>query len=212
MKFQRKSTRWEAGTRRGTPRSSSGTRLRSSKLLGQDGHWCRRRPRCQLRVSALLVPPGEGGPGRRRVGELTSAEREKLKQLRQEVREQQQTGEILKDTTAFFVKENDRWVSCTGRSMRRRRSTRSFCCAGMLKAARSSCYAWREGEAARRARQAADDTPPPEPLVRTWRRACGRGRHHARVRQASARRGSYAVFLRRPDMKERKSPTKALRS
>ncbi len=40
---------------------------------------------------------------------------------------------------------------------------------------------------------------------------CGRGRQHARGRQASVRRGSYAVFLRRPDMKERKSPTKALR-
>ncbi len=40
--------------------------------------------------------------------ELTSAEREELKRLRKEVREQQQTIEILKKATAFFVKENDR--------------------------------------------------------------------------------------------------------
>jgi transposase len=31
-----------------------------------------------------------------------------LKRLRREVREQQQTIEILKKATAFFVKENDR--------------------------------------------------------------------------------------------------------
>ncbi|MER6417027.1 transposase [Streptomyces humidus] len=41
-------------------------------------------------------------------GELTSAEREELKRLRKENREQQQTIEILKKATAFFVKENDR--------------------------------------------------------------------------------------------------------
>jgi transposase len=41
-------------------------------------------------------------------GELTSAEREELKRLREEVREQQQTIEILKEATAFFVKESDR--------------------------------------------------------------------------------------------------------
>ena len=36
---------------------------------------------------------------------MTNAERGELKRLRKEVREQQQTIEILK---AFFVKENDR--------------------------------------------------------------------------------------------------------
>lgn len=41
-------------------------------------------------------------------GELTSAEREELRRLRRENREQQQTIEILKKATAFFVKENDR--------------------------------------------------------------------------------------------------------
>ncbi|MEU1276420.1 transposase [Streptomyces sp. NPDC005799] len=41
-------------------------------------------------------------------GELSSAEREELKRLRRENREQQQTIEILKKATAFFVKENDR--------------------------------------------------------------------------------------------------------
>ncbi|MFI8008450.1 transposase, partial [Streptomyces sp. NPDC086010] len=46
---------------------------------------------------------GEGAPG-----ELSSAEREELRRLRRENREQQQTIEILKKATAFFVKENDR--------------------------------------------------------------------------------------------------------
>ncbi|MGW6061920.1 transposase [Streptomyces sp. NPDC055189] len=36
-------------------------------------------------------------------GELTSAEREELRRLRRENREQQQTIEILKKATAFFV-------------------------------------------------------------------------------------------------------------
>ncbi|MDX3697910.1 transposase [Streptomyces europaeiscabiei] len=46
----------------------------------------------------------EGQPG-----ELTtSAEREELRRLRKENREQQQTIEILKKATAFFAKENDR--------------------------------------------------------------------------------------------------------
>jgi transposase len=39
---------------------------------------------------------------------LTSAEREELKRLRKENREQQQTIEILEKANAFFVKENDR--------------------------------------------------------------------------------------------------------
>jgi transposase len=41
-------------------------------------------------------------------GELTSAEREELRRLRKENREQQQTIEILKKATAFFVTESDR--------------------------------------------------------------------------------------------------------
>ncbi|MFI5800102.1 transposase [Streptomyces sp. NPDC051677] len=41
-------------------------------------------------------------------GELTSAEREELRRLRKENREQQQTIEILKKATAFFAKESDR--------------------------------------------------------------------------------------------------------
>lgn len=41
-------------------------------------------------------------------GELTGAEREELRRLRKENREQQQTIEILKKATAFFVKESDR--------------------------------------------------------------------------------------------------------
>ncbi|MFF3144867.1 transposase [Streptomyces sp. NPDC057927] len=45
----------------------------------------------------------EGAPG-----ELSSAEREELKRLLRENREQQQTIEILKKATAFVVKENDR--------------------------------------------------------------------------------------------------------
>ncbi|WP_328675078.1 transposase [Streptomyces sp. NBC_00343] len=46
---------------------------------------------------------GEGAPG-----EVSSAKREELKRLRRENREQQQKIEILKKTTAFFVKDNDR--------------------------------------------------------------------------------------------------------
>jgi transposase len=45
-----------------------------------------------------------GGQG----GELTSAEREESRRLRTENREQQQTIEVLRKATAFFVKENDR--------------------------------------------------------------------------------------------------------
>ncbi|MEU5431710.1 transposase [Streptomyces olivoreticuli] len=46
---------------------------------------------------------GEGAPG-----ELTSTEREELKRLRRQNREQRQTIEILKKATAFFVKESGR--------------------------------------------------------------------------------------------------------
>jgi len=46
---------------------------------------------------------GEGA-----AGQLSSAEREELKRLRRENREQQQTIEILKKATAFFVQDNDR--------------------------------------------------------------------------------------------------------
>ncbi|MFI9644895.1 transposase [Streptomyces sp. NPDC052040] len=53
-------------------------------------------------------PQAKADRGEGESGELTSAEREELKRLRKEVREQQQTIEILKKATAFFVKENDR--------------------------------------------------------------------------------------------------------
>ncbi len=46
---------------------------------------------------------GEGQPG-----ELSGAEREELRRLRKENREQQQTIEILQKATAYFVKESDR--------------------------------------------------------------------------------------------------------
>ncbi|MEV4880787.1 transposase [Streptomyces cyaneofuscatus] len=49
------------------------------------------------------VDRGEDAPGK-----LTSAERDELHRLRKENREQQQTVEILKKATAFFVKESDR--------------------------------------------------------------------------------------------------------
>ncbi|WP_078491568.1 transposase [Streptomyces yerevanensis] len=59
---------------------------------------------------------GEGQPG-----ELTSAEREELRRLRKENREQQQTIEILKKATAFFVKESDRFIEtfCNRRRLRK---------------------------------------------------------------------------------------------
>lgn len=46
---------------------------------------------------------GEGS-----AGALTSAEKDELRQLRRQNREQQQTIEILKKATACFVKESDR--------------------------------------------------------------------------------------------------------
>ncbi len=71
-------------------------RDRARRLLGQDGHCVAR----ELGISSeslrgwyrkAKTDRGEGTPG-----ELTSAEREELKQLRKENREQQQTIEILK--------------------------------------------------------------------------------------------------------------------
>jgi transposase len=50
----------------------------------------------------------KAGRGEGASDDLSSAEREELKRLRRENREQQQTIEILKKATAFFVKENDR--------------------------------------------------------------------------------------------------------
>ncbi|MFF7242182.1 transposase [Streptomyces collinus] len=49
------------------------------------------------------VDRGEGRPG-----ELTSAEREELKQLRKVAAEQARTIEVLRKAAVFFAKENDR--------------------------------------------------------------------------------------------------------
>ncbi|MEU2801441.1 transposase [Streptomyces sp. NPDC007117] len=97
---------------------------------------------------------GEGVPG-----ELTSAEREELKRLRRENREQQQTIEILKEATAFFVKESDpRPVTMLYRLIHAEKANYPIVLlCRVLYVTRSSCYAWREGEAARRSRRAADD-------------------------------------------------------
>lgn len=45
-----------------------------------------------------------GGPA----GALTSAEKEELRRLRRQNREQQQTIEVLRKATVFFAKESDR--------------------------------------------------------------------------------------------------------
>jgi transposase len=49
------------------------------------------------------IDRGQGG-----AGELTSAEREELRQLRKQNAEQQKTIEILKKAAAFFAKDSDR--------------------------------------------------------------------------------------------------------
>lgn len=46
---------------------------------------------------------GEGAPG-----ELTSAEKDELRRLRRQNREQQQTIEVLRKATVFFARESDR--------------------------------------------------------------------------------------------------------
>ncbi|WP_425587964.1 transposase, partial [Streptomyces marokkonensis] len=83
-------------------------RDRARRLLGQDGHHRRPGTRNQLESLRGWYRKAKADRGEGESGELTSAEREELKRLRKEVREQQQTIEILKKATAFFVKENDR--------------------------------------------------------------------------------------------------------
>jgi transposase len=49
------------------------------------------------------VDRGQGAPG-----ELTSAEREELRRLRRQNREQAETIEVLRKAAVFFAKESDR--------------------------------------------------------------------------------------------------------
>ena len=56
---------------------------------------------------------------------LTSDEREERRRLRRENRLLQEEREILKKAAAFFARESDRRPWSTGRSRRRRQSTRS---------------------------------------------------------------------------------------
>ncbi|MFA3843187.1 hypothetical protein [Streptomyces aureus] len=46
---------------------------------------------------------GQGAPG-----ELTSAERDELRRLRRQTREQAETIEVLRKAAVFFAKESDR--------------------------------------------------------------------------------------------------------
>ena len=54
----------------------------------------------------LWVHQAEVDAGRGKPGELTTAEREKLQQLRREVKTLRLEREILKKAAAFFAKEN----------------------------------------------------------------------------------------------------------
>jgi transposase len=54
-------------------------------------------------VKQTKVDQGEGAPG-----ELTTAEKDELRRLRRETREQQQTIDILKKAAAFFANETMR--------------------------------------------------------------------------------------------------------
>ncbi|MFJ9760562.1 transposase [Streptomyces sp. NPDC101149] len=86
---------------------------------------------------------GEGEPG-----ELTSDEREELKRLRKEVRERQQTIEILKKATAFFV-NGERPVSELYRFIHAEKANYPVVLlCRLLKVARLSYYARCDDEAA----------------------------------------------------------------
>jgi transposase len=54
-------------------------------------------------VKQAKADRGQGGPG-----ELTSAERDELKQLRRQNAEQAKTIEVLRKAAVFFAKESDR--------------------------------------------------------------------------------------------------------
>jgi transposase len=75
-------------------RSSARTVTEVARDLGVSGESLR------AWVNQAKVDQGEGS-----AGALTSAEKEELRRLRRENREQQQTIEILKKGLAFFAKE-----------------------------------------------------------------------------------------------------------
>ncbi|MFI2368435.1 IS3 family transposase [Streptomyces sp. NPDC018833] len=164
---------------------------------------------------------GEGTPG-----ELTSAEREELKRLRKENREQQQTIEILKKGDRL-LREGERPVSELYRFIHAEKADYPIVLlCRVLHVARSSCYAWREGEAARRARQSADDALAQEitvphlasrraygvPRIHAELRRRGRGVNRKRVARVMRERDIRGVTRRkrrsltRPDMKAKPAP------
>ncbi|MFJ9752812.1 IS3 family transposase [Streptomyces chartreusis] len=114
---------------------------------------------------------------------MTSAEREELKRLRKENREQQQTIEILKSDR--LLREGERPVSELYRLSHAEKATYPIVLlCRVLHVTRSSYYAWREGEAARHARRFADDALAHEITVLhlASRRTYGVPRIHAELR------------------------------
>ncbi|MER7820619.1 hypothetical protein [Streptomyces sp. NPDC096153] len=61
------------------------------------------RPGLRNWVKQDTIDRGQGAPG-----ELTSAEREELRRLRRQNREQAETIEVLRKAAVFFAKESDR--------------------------------------------------------------------------------------------------------
>ncbi|MEV0301465.1 IS3 family transposase [Streptomyces prasinus] len=158
-------------------------------------------------------------------GELTSAEREELKRLRKEAREQQQTIEILKSDG--LPREGERPVSELYRLIHAEKATYPIVLlCRVLKVARSSYYAWCKGEAARRARQAADDALAHEitvphiasrktygvPRIHAELRRLGRRVNRKRVARVMRERDIHGVTRRRrrsstrPDLKAKPAP------
>ncbi|NEB78995.1 IS3 family transposase [Streptomyces sp. SID14478] len=147
--------------------------------------WYRRAKAARAKAARAKAARGEGAPG-----ELTSAEREELRRLRKENREQQQTIEILKKGDGL-LREGERPVTALYRLIHAEKANYPvILLSRVLHVTRSSYYyAWREGGAVRQARQAADDALAHEITVLhiASRKTYGVPRIHAELRRLGRR-------------------------